>query len=112
MHYYTYVENVYLLCLYLHTGVSRMTGAMEMPLTGHYPSSNKGIRSPGEILPAVFVPSYRCLKNDWGCGNASNWTLPFKQQRDSVSWGNFNAPQCVHSTLSVPTSVVLKKLCG
>ena len=50
-----------------------MTGAVEMPLTGHYPSSNK---------------------------------------RDSVSWGNFNAPQCVYSTLSVPTSVVLKKLCG
>ena len=53
-----------------------------------------------KCLPAMFVPSYRCLKNDWGCGNASNWTLPFKQQRDSVSWGNFNAPQCVHSTLT------------
>ena len=26
--------------------------------------------------------------------------------------GNFNASQCEHSMLSVPTSVVLKKLCG
>ena len=59
-----------------------------------------------KCLPAVFVPSYRCLKNDWGCGIASNWTLPFKQQRDLVSWGNFNAPQCVHSTLSVPTCYI------
>jgi len=62
------------------------------------------------ILPYVHqkvftVPSYRCCKRGCGSGKDSNWTLPFK---DSVFSLNFNAPQCEHCTLSVPTSVTLK----
>ena len=37
---------------------------------------------------------------------------PLQQQNDSVSPGNFKAPQCEYSTLSVPTSVMVTKLCG
>jgi len=35
--------------------------------------------------------------------------LPFIQQKDSVSARNFQAPQFVHTVLSLPTSTVLKK---
>ena len=28
-------------------------------------------------LSLLSTPSYRCCRNGWGCGNSSNWTLPF-----------------------------------